>query len=245
MKISNKRLAIDKANATVIAAVGIAVFIVIFSIVAGKALMDQRAYQSKVIAKKKTALKQLKKNLQEVEKLNNAYQEFAGATTNALGGNPKGNGPKDGENPRIVLDALPSKYDFPALTTSLEKMLKDNNYAIESIDGKDEEVAQAKQPGNVAPKPIEMPFTVAVTTSASATKSLLELFERSIRPMQIEKLTISGSNGDALKISIEAKTFYQPEKKFDVKVETIKRSENKKSNSKSKTKPTSSTGSNK
>lgn len=223
--ISNKRLAIDKANASVILAVSAAVFFVIFSIVAGKALMDQRAYQSKVIGQKKTALKQLKKNLQEADKLNSSYKEFAGASTNILGGNPRGNGPKDGENPRIVLDALPSKYDFPALTTSIEKILKDNNYSIQALSGSDDEVGQAQKQTSVDPKPIEIPFTVAVSTSSSAAKPLLQLFEKSIRPIQVKKLNITGGNGNELKITVDAKTFYQPEKKFDVKTETVKRSD--------------------
>lgn len=233
VKISNKRLAIDKANASVIVAVSIAVFVVIFSLVAGKALMDQRAYQAKVIGKKKIALKQTKKNLQEVEKLNKAYEEFSSATTNVLGANPKGNGPKDGENPRIILDALPSKYDFPALATSLQKLLKDNQYKIESIVGQDDELAQSKNQGAVSPKYIDMPFQVSVTSSGSATKPLLQLFERSIRPIQIQKINITGNSGQQLKITIDAKTFYQPEKKFDASTEVVKRSDKAKTTSKS------------
>ncbi len=219
---STKRLEIDKAQATILLAVSLAVFVVIFSLVAGKALMEQRSYQAKVIGKKKIALKQTNKNLEEVQKLDSSYQAFAGETTNVLGGNPKGNGPRDGENPRIILDALPSKYDFPALATSLEKLLKDNQFSLETITGVDDEVAQASNQSSVSPSPVEMPFSVTVNTSGSATKSLMQLFERSIRPMQVQKIVINGG-GSSLKVTVDAKTFYQPEKKFDVKTETVKR----------------------
>lgn len=233
--MTTKRLAIDKANASVILAISLAIFVVIFTFVAGKAMLDQRSYQSKVIGKKKVALKQLKKNVQEVEKLNKSYQAFASETTNILGGNPKGTAGKDGSNPRIVLDALPSKYDFPALTTSLEKLLKDNQYAIDSISGTDDEVAQGKQTSSVSPTPVAIPFTLTVSTSASAAKPLLQLFERSIRPIQVKKLVIAGSNNQQLKVTVDAKTYYQPEKKFDVKVETIKRNGELKSTTKKST----------
>lgn len=230
-KTTKKRIAIDKANTAVFVAVSLSVFIVIFSIVAGKALMDQRAYQAKVINQKKTALKQTKKNLQEVEKLNKSYEAFASETTNILGGNPKGNGPKDGENPRIILDAMPSKYDFPALATSVEKMLKDSGYKLDSLSATDDEVKQASNQSSVTPKVVEIPFTVTVSTTGSATKPLFQLFERSIRPMQIKKITITGG-GQELKVTIDAKTFYQPEKKFDATQQVVKRSENSKSKSK-------------
>lgn len=226
-KLSSKRIAIDKANATVVIAISVAVFVVVFSLLAGKALMDQRSYQSKVIGQKKTALKQLKKNVQEVDKLSSSYQAFAQETTNILGGNPKGNGPKDGENPRIVLDALPSKYDFPALATSLDKLLRDNNYSIDSISGNDDEISQSSNQSSTDPNFVEIPFGINVSTSGTGTKSLLQLFERSIRPIQIQKLTLTGASGQELKIGIEAKTFYQPEKKFDIKVQAVKRSDNK------------------
>lgn len=59
-QLSAKRIAIDRANTAVLIAVGLTTFIAVFSIIAGKALLAQRSYQSKVIDKKETALKQLK-----------------------------------------------------------------------------------------------------------------------------------------------------------------------------------------
>ncbi len=71
---------------------------------------------------------------------------------------------------------------------------------------------------------VEIPFTVGITTSTSNTKQLLSLFEKSIRPMQISKLSLKGeSNG--VKVSVDGKTYFQPQKKFNVKVEKVSASD--------------------
>lgn len=222
VKISAKRLAIDKANSTVLIAIGIACFIVVLCTVAGKSLISQMNYQSKVIGQKEKTLKQLKSNEKAVDQLKVSYQEFASARENVLGGNASGTADRDGENSRIVLDALPSKYDFPALTTSLEKLLTGNGYSIESISGTDDEVAQASaESSGVNSQPVEMPFSATVKASNSNTKQLLGLFERSIRPMQISKIILKGET-DGIKVTIDGKTYFQPQKKFDVKTEKVK-----------------------
>jgi hypothetical protein len=142
LNFSTKRLQINKASATMVLPLTIASFITVFSLVATRALLSQRSYQSRVISEKEKAKKQLKENIVEVEKLRAQYKGFADAPTNVLGGDPRGAGEKDGDNARIVLDALPSKYDFPALATSLEKLLTNGGYKIESIAGSDDELNQ-------------------------------------------------------------------------------------------------------
>lgn len=218
---STKRIAIDKAYATLVIAVAASAFVVVFSLVASKAMLDQRAYQSKVISKKEAALKTLESNIVAADKLTNSYNEFIGATTNILGGNPKGDADRDGDNARIILDALPSKYDFPALTTSIDKLLRDNGLAPTAINGTDDEVTQtaAKADGN--PQPIEIPFDVEVKASNDQGKALLGLFERSIRPFKVQKLSISG-NDKQLEFSISGITYFQPEKTLNLKKEAVK-----------------------
>lgn len=219
---STKRLAIDKANATLVIAVSVTTFVVAFSIVSSKALLSQRAYQSKVISKKETALKTLEKNISSADQLMTSYQEFSGATTNVLGGNPQGDADRDGDNPRIILDALPSKYDFPALATSVEKLLKDNGFNIAEIIGTDQEVEQQETKAKGKnPTPIEIPFSVEVNTNDQQGKTLVELFERSIRPIQVDKLTLVGQNGQ-LVVNISGKSYFQPEKTLDVRKEAVR-----------------------
>ena len=217
-QISLKQLSIDKDNTAIVIAVGLASFIVIFSLVASNALLKQRAYQSRVITQKKAALKQLKTNVSEIEKLKTSYQTFAEEQQNILEGSATGQGSKDGDNPRIILDALPSKYDFPALATSMEKVFKP--YNLESLTGTDDELGQATAAASATPQPVEIPFAVTMNGSAQTSKEILQLFEKSIRPMQIQRLTLNGQ-ANQLKISVDGKTYFQPQKKFDVKTEKV------------------------
>ncbi len=218
---SIKRTKIDKANTVMITVVAAASFIVVFSLVASKALLSQRAYQSRVIAKKEAARDQLKKNLDASNTLETAYQSFVSTTQNVIGGNPNGTGDKDGDNAKIVLDALPSKYDFPALATSLQKILDQAGVKVNSITGNDDELAQAGQKPSSNPQAIEMPFEVNVTANYGGIQNLINSFEKSIRPFNIDSLEFSGSDNN-LTLDLKAKTYYQPEKSLSITKEVVK-----------------------
>lgn len=215
-----KRLMIDKANTTMLLTIGITAFLVIFSLVASKSLLSQSGYQARVIKEKRKALKQLQQNNKNVESLVASYKTFAEEKQNVLGGNPLGGGPKDGDNPKIVLDALPSKYDFPAVISSLEKILKEGGYTIDGIGGNDDEIAQ-QNTATDTPAPVEMPFPIAVTTTYEGAQSLLNTLEKSIRPIYVTKISYVASQGK-LKVSLEAKTYYQPEKTLKITDKVVK-----------------------
>jgi hypothetical protein len=213
LHISFRKIQIDKANTRIVSFVAGAVFITVFSMVASRSLLNQRAYQSRVISAKAQAAQQLKDNINATQSLVTAYTEFVSEPTNVLGGNPKGSGDKDGDNAKIVLDALPSKYDFPALATSLEKILTAQNYKINTITGTDDELNQQK--AATVSQPVEMPFQIGVSGSYDSMQNLIITLERSIRPIQIQTLDLSASSGN-VQINIKAKTFYQPETNLNV-----------------------------
>ena len=219
--ISSKRLQIDKAQTNTISLIAVAVFVTVFSLVSCRALWQQRAYQAKVIGKKKEALQILEQNTQAVPGLVSSYKNFVSAPTNIIDGNPNGTGEKDGDNARIILDALPSKYDFPALATSLEKLLLERNFKVESIKGIDDEVAQAAQKESGEPKPVAMPYQITVDGSYTSIQDLITVFERSIRPFSTDKLVLKGSAAN-MQMILDGKTYYQPEKTLDIKLETVK-----------------------
>lgn len=214
-KVSNKQLTINQANKMVIIATSAATFIVIFCAIAAHALFSQMLYQNRIISAKRVAVKQLEKNEDAVKDLAASYQNFVGTQQNVLGGNASGIGDKDGDNAKIVLDALPSKYDFPALATSLEKLLTAQNITIESITGTDDEVAQADNNVSDNPQVIPIPFEVAAKGDYQSIQKLTNTFERSIRPIQIQRLSVTGNQGE-LTINVDAQTFYQPEKQFNI-----------------------------
>lgn len=216
---SLKRLQINKANTMMVATIAASAFVVVFSLIAARSLWVKRGFQARLIDEKEVAVKQLEQNLDTVDELVVAYTAFVETPDNVIGGNPSGSGDKDGDNAKIVLDALPSKYDFPALATSLEKILKTRNYTINSITGTDDEIAQGGQ--TTSSTPIEMPFELSATGTITSARDLLRLFERSIRPIKIDVVDISGSNSE-LQVSITAKTYYQPEKTVNVQKKVIK-----------------------
>lgn len=222
VRLSSKQLQIDHDNSVMLIAVAIAAFLIVFSLVASKALLTQRSYQSKVISKKKVALRQAKTNVDEVNKLKVSYQAFAEQSENIIGGSSTGKGDRDGENSRIILDALPSKYDFPALATSINKIINNNNFVLKDISGSDDEVAQAAQPSTGTPLPVEMPFAIGVESPTDRVKQLMQVFESSIRPMQVQTLNITGIGGDNLSLDLSLKTYYQPTKSFQVGKEVVR-----------------------
>jgi Tfp pilus assembly protein PilO len=218
---SIKRTMIDKANTRLVLIVSIAAFAAVFSLVAAKTLWSQAAYQGRVISAKQAALTKLEANTKAMDQLKPSYDAFVGATTNAIGGNALGSGPKDGDNAKIILDALPSKYDFPALATNMETLVNDQSVQLTSISGTDDEVAQSGNVDSPNPQAVEMPFQLSVTTDYAKVQALVGAFEHSIRPIKIQTISLSGEQ-DKLTMNISAITYYQPAKSLKIRSEVVK-----------------------
>jgi len=216
-----KRTLISKANSSMVVATSIAAFVLVFGLVGGKALLSQMGYQNKVIDAKKEALAQIEEDQEAVDSLKNSYNDFVSQDPNVLGGNPKGSGPQDGDNAKLILDALPSRYDFPALTTSLEALITSQNLKILGISGTDEEATQGGLQTSGAPAATVMPFQLQVSGSYQSVQGLVDLMLRSIRPFQIQSIEISGSESSMI-ADITAQTFYQPEKKLSIEEEVVR-----------------------
>jgi hypothetical protein len=221
INLSSKHVLISKANTAITIAVAAASFVTVASIMASRAMLQQRAYQSRVIADKTIAAKNLKDNVKAVDTLLASYTEFVSRPKNIIGGSSTGTDVKDGDNAKLTLDALPSKYDFPALATSIEKTLVDNNFIIEQIDGTDDEVAQTGSETKGTPSVVEMPFQFTVKGSYDPMYDLIAYFERSIRPIQVQKLVFTASETN-LQLDFTGKTFYQSEKSLNITTKVVK-----------------------
>lgn len=247
LQMSTKRLQIDKANTTIVIAVGIAAAVATFSLVASRSLIARQSYQSKVIEAREQARDQLQTNIEAVSSLKVAYKEFVNRPENVIGGSSTGNSDRDGDNGRIVLDSLPSKYDYPALASSLEKILSDRNYNIVSITGTDDEANQNSNgatnvqteaaptigsAGGISTTPttnvayvgksVEMPFEIGARGSYPKMLELLGVFKSSIRPLHVMSLSITaGSEPNSVQLSVKGKSFYQPEKSLEITQEVV------------------------
>ncbi|HSX05766.1 MAG TPA: hypothetical protein VLF69_04825 [Candidatus Saccharimonadales bacterium] len=217
---SAKRALINKTNARIVGSVSVAAFLVVFSAVATKTLISQAAYQNKVIDVKKAAVQQLKTDIAATGQLKTAYNAFNGTPQNVLGGDPQGTGSNDGTNAKIILDALPSSYDFPGLTTSLESILNGQGVQITSITGTDDEVAQSSNQSSSSPQPVPIPFTTLITGNYTQVQSVVTAYQSSIRPIQIQTIDIRGS-ASKLTLSVSAQTFYQPAKSLNIKNQVV------------------------
>jgi hypothetical protein len=219
--ITTKRALIDKANSSLVIVAGVAAFLTVFCLVASKTLISQAAYQNRVLKAKHTAVAQLRSDITAGNQLQSSYKAFTSTTQNAIGGDPTGSGEKDGDNAKIILDALPSTYDFPALATSIEKLIGDAGVQINSITGTDDEAAQSANTSSASPQPVPMPFQLTVDGNYQAVQTLIGEFEHSIRPFQIQTLTIAGDQSD-LTLTLTAQTFYQPAKSLNISTKVVK-----------------------
>jgi hypothetical protein len=221
-EISSKRVAINKANAQMVGIVSVAAFITVFCLFATKAALSQSRYQARVTTKKEAANKQLEENVKAFNQLSVSYKTFDVQATNVIGGNSEGQGDRDGKNPKIILDALPSTYDFPALTSSLEKVLGDTGLKVTGISGTDDQLNQQANLSSPNPQPVTVPFSFSITdANYGAVGQLITKMQQSIRPLQIDTISLAGS-ADSMTVTVSAHTYYQPAKNLNVTKQVVK-----------------------
>lgn len=220
--LSVKHLQISRANVLIVVVVSVACFVSVFALVTSFSLLGQRNYQARVISTKEKAKQQLAANITARDQLVEQYKLFVDAPTNIIGGTVDGASDRTGDNARIILDALPSKYDYPALASSIEKLVSINKLTLTGLTGVDDELNQATAAAAAAiPAPVDMPFTVSFTGDQASTQQFLTSLMASIRPIQIQQVTIAGTD-EQLSVTVVAKTYYQPEKTLQIKNEVVK-----------------------
>lgn len=221
-EILTKRLAISKANAQMVAIVAVAAFVTVFSLVAAKAVWSQTRYQARVTSKQEKATQQLKKNIQTFGDLQTSYKAFNSTATNVIGGNSAGTGNNDGDNSKIILDALPDRYDFPALTSSLEKILAGGGFKVTNITGTDDQLNQQGNTSSPTPQPVSMPFAFTISNANYASvQQLITTLQSSIRPIQIDSINMTGGVNN-MTLTVNAHTYYQPAKNVNIKQQVVK-----------------------
>lgn len=220
--LSTKRLAISKANAQMVGVIGAAAFITVFCLIASKSVFSQNQYQGRVTKQKEIAYKQLKDNLAAFDNLVASYKQFDSKSTNVIGGSKDGGGDNDGSNSKIILDALPTTYDFPALTSSVEKILTDKHLKISSITGTDDQIAQQTNTSSATPQPVDMPFSFNTTSiTYDAVQDLMKTLQQSVRPLQVDTMNLTGGASN-MSLNVTAHTYYQPGKTVNISTKVVK-----------------------
>ena len=220
----NKGLKTSKSKTRLVAIVAIATIITVFCLVSAKTLFSQATYNKRVLDARHEALTQLEANVGAADQLMGQYQIFqTGNNTNIIGGKNSTDpslAPPNGDNARIVLDALPSKYDFPALISSVAKILDNNGFTNQSVEGKDLSNTINSDP---TPKPELATITLVVTGTGNykAVGTLVKDFERSIRPFDITKVEVKGSESN-MSVSLTMDTYFQPALSLTLSTKEIK-----------------------
>ena len=214
-----KRLQIDKTQSRMLLVIALSTVISVFCLVSAKALLARATYQNRVINAQHVAIKQIEQNIKNANTLVTQYNDvFVGTNpTNIIGGknDPSSNSlPPDGDNGRIVLDALPVSYDFPALLTSVSKILTNNSIGGPAIGGSDQSSAVNNKP-SAHPSSAKIDLSISGSGSYRSAQTLIKDFERSIRPFDITKLSLSGSESN-LAVSVGLSTYYQSAKSLMV-----------------------------
>lgn len=223
--ITSKSFQIDKTQSTMLSVVVVATIITVFCLMSFKALVSQGMYQRRVINARHQSAQQLNKDIGDANTLVNQYNSvFLGNNAqNVIGGTNESNAnasPPNGDNGKIVLDALPTTYDFPALLTSLSSLLNNDGLGTQSIGGSDQSSTVSSQP-TTQPKPGNIDVTISGTGTYSGTEKLIKDLERSIRPFNITHLTLTGDES-SLTASINVTTYYQPATTLNITSQEIK-----------------------
>lgn len=223
LQLSSKHIQISKAQSTMLVATVTATVIVVFCLMSARALLKQAAYQRHVIQAQQAATQQLEANVKTAQTLANQYnQVFEGGASNVIGGKndpSPGAVPPDGDNGRIVLDALPTAYDFPALLTSLSKLMDNDNIGSPTIGGNDQAATADNQP-TFDPQPTNIDLSLSGTTSYGGAQKLVKDLQRSVRPFDITQLSLSGSSS-SLSLSLNMTTYYQPAKTLNASTKEV------------------------
>lgn len=218
MAKSSTRIKIDKQQTRTLAIVAVAAVVTVFSLMSTKALLAQASYHRRELSAKRNVLKELQDNVKKADTLKTQYDSFNSTNPNIIGGknttDPNAQ-PPDGDNARIVLDALPSTYDFPALVSSASKMIAAAHISNPSLSGSDQS-AEVSSAASNNPAVVEIPLSFSGTSSYAGTASFIHDLERSIRPFDISTLDLNG-NAASMTFSMATTTYFQPAKYLGTK----------------------------
>lgn len=222
---SSTRLRIDKTNSRILAIVVAAVFVSVFCLMSSKELLSQAAYQRRLLGARRATAAQMEKDKKAAATLVDQFTNVfvGGSPTNVLGGKAVTDSnamPPDGDNARIVLDSLPTTYDFPALISSVEKILTSNSISSPQISGTDQSATADNKPSS-APKPVAINLTVAGQGSYDHVQKLIADFERSTRPFDITSLQLTGNNS-LMNFQMNVRTYYQQAKTLGIGSKEVK-----------------------
>ena len=214
-----KRQQIDSSKRTMFIFVAVAAFVSGIALVVSFFLVQQIWFQGRVISQKQATVNTINANLKAVDGLKDNIRLLD--TNEALNSVKSSD---DSSAVQAVLDALPTEPNADALGASLQVMFVGaiDGLTIESLsvtDPSDEGALAASGSDSESESNdpnLGIGFSMSVSGSAEQLKALLARFERSIRVIKIDSLSVEASK-DSLTMGIEGRAYYQPT--YDVKID--------------------------
>ncbi|MEI8187458.1 MAG: hypothetical protein WCG30_00745 [Candidatus Saccharibacteria bacterium] len=229
---ASKRVQLNKANQLIFISVAISVFIVIFTIFAAKNLISQGSYLNRVIAEKKKAYDVLTADNKAISNLETSYRAFINQPQNMIGGAPNGLNGNDGNNAKIVLDALPTSSDVNAWTlnfVNLNSLLGQQSDfmtvgAAAAVAAPVASKTNTTSPGlSVKPSTVTLSVTGSFKADFPAIPAIFASLNQPIIPIQVKSMSFAaGTSTTPAVVSFTASTFYQPPYQFSIGKEIVK-----------------------
>ncbi len=219
-----KRQQIANANKMIFVWVIVASVAIAFCGVTMQFLIRQAIFNQKIIGAKLETQSTLSKNLDNVNKLKENVDALQADTRLAK---VKAN-PED-TNLKVVLDALPTSDDRTALGASLQQVILPKS-GVDTSDiatvaaGGSESAATDLTSTSVSATASTAPtadFTFASTGDYDRIKTMLGDLERTIRPINVKKLSLQSTDG-RVKATVEGVTYYSPQQTVQLGKKTLK-----------------------
>ncbi len=210
--VISKHVKIKNSSKIVYITIMVSAIVIAFSLAILNSLYGQWRFNERLHAEKERVLDKLETNLANAKSLKSSFAslEAAGEIIPGQNGRP---------NSTVILDALPSRYDYPALATAMDVLAEESGVILDSFDGEDAET-QAEVSA-VEPRPIEIEYTMSVTGSYDQINQFMQNIERSIRPISLSDVALSGKTTE-LRGAFSMITYYQPTVDLNVITRTFK-----------------------
>lgn len=205
---SAKHVQINKASTQTFIVVAVAAVVVSMSLVLLNILWGNAKFNSKVHGRQEQARDQLIDNIAAVGPLQESFERLE------IGADLIQGQPEDKKNSEVILDALPSRFDFPELAVSIDNLARQSSVTLTSFRGTD--LGESALTSSPSPFPEQIPFIMDIEGSYQDITVFLSNLENSIRPIKVQSIEMSGIDSK-LSISVTAETSYQPA--FDLTIQ--------------------------
>lgn len=220
---ARKRQQIAHSNRIMFFWVAGASVIVAFSIVGVIFLAKQLIFNQRIIIETTETANTLKDNIDTARELDKAVNELR-ANRN-ISSVPSSTA--NSNNLDKILDALPYEGDWVGLGSSLQSTLLSgiavNSLSVDSTSSVDAlssgvDLSTLQSVGDAQP----ISFNFKVSGTDAELKTLLARLNKSIRPIKIINMKLESGGPDRIDATVQAITYYQPKKTFELGEKAIK-----------------------